>query len=96
MAIGAVSALQKYGYNTGDPSKYIAIVGMDGTEEAKALIEKGFMNGTIIQDSEEMANALYRIGKNLAKGIKPLQDTEYKFDITGIGVRIPYNGYIMK
>lgn len=96
MAIGAVSALQKYGYNTGDPNKYIAIVGVDGTEEARALIEKGFMNGTIIQDSEEMANALYRIGKNLAKGIEPLEDTEYKFDVTGIGVRIPYNGYIMR
>ena len=50
MAIGAIEALQKYGYNKGDKSKYIPVVGIDGIPEAKDLINKGFMTGTVIQD----------------------------------------------
>ena len=38
MAIGAIEALQKYGYNTGDKSRTIPIVGVDGIPEAKKLI----------------------------------------------------------
>ena len=50
MAIGAVEALQAYGYNKGDKSKNIIVVGIDGLPEAKDLIDKGIMTGTIIQD----------------------------------------------
>lgn len=96
MAIGAILALQEKGYNTGDPNKFISVVGVDGTEKARRMIENGFMTGTVIQDAEGMAKALYRIGLNLAEGKAPLQDTEYKFDVTGVGVRIPYNGYIVR
>ncbi|MDV4151727.1 galactose ABC transporter substrate-binding protein [Clostridium sp. AL.422] len=95
MAIGAIMALQKYGYNTGDKEKYIPVVGVDGTDEAKNAIEKGFMTGTVIQNSEEMAKVLYTIGNNLVKGDPKLKGTLYNFDITGVGVRIPYNGYII-
>ncbi|GAA0826269.1 galactose ABC transporter substrate-binding protein [Clostridium tertium] len=96
MAIGAILALQERGYNIGDPNKFISVVGVDGTTEARKMIENGFMTGTVIQDAEGMAKALYRIGLNLAQGNPPLQDTEYKFDVTGVGVRIPYNGYIVR
>ena len=96
MAIGAILALQERGYNIGDPNKFISVVGVDGTAEARKMIENGFMTGTVIQDAEGMAKALYRIGLNLAQGKPPLQDTEYKFDVTGVGVRIPYNGYIVR
>ena len=50
MAIGAVEALQAYGYNKGDKSKNILVVGFDGLTEAKDLIDKGMMTGTIVQD----------------------------------------------
>ena len=49
MAIGAVQALQKYGYNTGNKSKVIPVVGIDGVPEAIELISKGFMLGTALQ-----------------------------------------------
>lgn len=40
LAIGAVEALQKYGYNLGDKSKTIAVVGIDALPEVQELIKK--------------------------------------------------------
>ncbi|WP_026888701.1 galactose ABC transporter substrate-binding protein [Clostridium beijerinckii] len=93
MAIGAVKALQKYGYNSGNKSKVIPIVGVDGAPEARDLISKGFMLGSPIQDTSIMANAIYTIGSNLAHGINPIEGTPYKLDETGAAVRIPYEEY---
>ena len=96
MAIGAIMALQEMGYNKGDSGKNISVVGIDGTEEAKKLIQNGPMTGTVIQDSEGMAKALYTIGMNFVQGKEPLKDTEYKFDGTGVRVIIPYGNYITR
>lgn len=96
MAVGAVLALQEKGYNLGDPNKFISVVGIGGTDEVREMIKKGFMTGTVIQDAKEKAKILYKIVLNLAEGKKALQDTEYKFDITGVGVRMPFNGYLVR
>ena len=92
MAIGAIEALQSYGYNKGDKTKTIPVVGIDAIPEAKDLIAKGFMAGTVIQDPKEFANALYSIGLNLVYNSAPLEGTDYKFDKEGI-IRIPYYEY---
>lgn len=94
MAIGAIEALQKYGYNLGDPNKTIAVVGIDATPEAQELIKKGFMAGSVLQDPFEMAKAIYIIGINVFEGKEPLSDTPYKFDETKIAVRLPYRKYV--
>jgi len=94
MAIGAVEALQKYGYNTGDKSKYIPVVGIDGIPKAKELVNKGIMSGTVIQDPNELANALYTVGMNLVYNRDPLNGTNYIFDKTGNTIEIPYYEYI--
>ncbi|BCZ48771.1 D-galactose-binding periplasmic protein [Clostridium gelidum] len=94
MAIGAIQALQKYGYNKGDKTKTIEIVGIDAIPEAQDLIRKGFMGGTVIQDAPAMAKALYTVGMNLVYNRNPLDGTEYKFDDTGVAIRIPYKEYI--
>ena len=65
MAIGAIKALQKYGYNKGDKSKYIPVFGIDGIPEAIDFINKGIMTGTVFQDPNETANALYSRGARL-------------------------------
>ncbi|KLE16087.1 galactose ABC transporter substrate-binding protein [Clostridium sp. C8] len=96
MAVGAVLALQEKGYNLGDPNKFISVVGIGGTGEVRDMIKKGFITGTVIQDAKEKAKILYKIVLNLAEGKKALQDTEYKFDITGVGVRMPFNGYLVR
>ena len=93
MAIGAIKALQKYGFNKGDNSKYIPVVGVDALPEAQELIKQGAMTGTVVQDPRAHANAIYTIGMNLASGASPLNDTNYKFDETGIVVKLPYYEY---
>jgi methyl-galactoside transport system substrate-binding protein len=94
MAIGAVKALQKYGYNKGDPFKYIPVVGVDALPEAQKLINQGFMTGTVRQNPREHANAIYSIGMNLVSGVPPLSGTNYKFDETGIAIQLPYFEYV--
>lgn len=93
MAIGSVKALQKYGYNKGGDSKYIPVVGIDALPEAQTLINQGAMTGTVVQDPQTHANAIYTIGMNLSSGNPPLSGTNYKFDETGIVVELPYYEY---
>lgn len=94
MAQGAIAALQAQGYNNGDAAKTIPVMGVDATAAAQDLIGKGFMLGSVLQDAEGMANALYETGMNLAGGKSAIEGTSYKFDDTGISVRIPYQQYI--
>jgi methyl-galactoside transport system substrate-binding protein len=93
MAIGAIKALQKYGYNKGDKSKYIPVFGIDGIPEAIDLINKGIMAGTVFQDDNETAEALYAVGINLVHNRDPLENTKYKFDETGVTIQMPYHEY---
>lgn len=96
MAIDAIEALQKYGYNIGDKSKNIPVVGIDIIPEAQELIQKGFMTGTVIQDTNVLAEALYTVGMNLVYGRDPIEGTNYKFDDTGVTILIPYQEYTKK
>ncbi|OOM16026.1 galactose ABC transporter substrate-binding protein [Clostridium saccharobutylicum] len=92
MAIGAAHALQKYGYNNGNESKVIPVVGVDGMIEAKELISKGFMLGTALQDPD-LANTIYTIGMNLVYDRNPVEGTPYKLDETGVSVLVPFQEY---
>lgn len=96
MAQGAIAALQAQGYNNGDEKKTIPVVGVDATAAAQDLISKGFMTGSVLQDAPAMAKALYECGMNLAEGKSGIEGTEYKFDDSGIAVRIPYQEYTNK
>ncbi|WP_242952616.1 galactose ABC transporter substrate-binding protein, partial [Clostridium beijerinckii] len=94
MAIGAVEALQKYGYNKGEKSKNIAIVGIDGLPEAKSLIDKGFMAGTVIQDPKVLAEVFYNVGMNLVNNLSVTENTNYNVVDGEIIVPFPYEEYI--
>jgi len=96
MAIGAIEALQEKGYNKGDKTKTIAVVGVDALPEVRALIEKGIMLGSVVQDPKALAEALYTVGMNLAYNKNPLEGTKYKFDDTEVSIRIPHREYISK
>lgn len=93
MASGAISALQNAGYNLGDESKYIPVFGVDATDEAKSLIEKKEMTGTVKQDGEGMAKAVFALAVNAANGKDFTEGTDYAYDESGISVRIPYQAY---
>jgi len=94
MAIGSIEALQASGYNNGDKERTIPVVGVDAVPQARELIKKGFMTGTVIQDARGMADALYTCGMNLVAKKNPIEGTKYKFDDTGVSIRIPYQPYI--
>lgn len=96
MALGAIEALQKYGYNTGDQNKNIAIVGIDGLNEAKALIDTGLMTGTLIQNTQMVAEAFYNIGMNLINNENPVENTNYKIDNGTITIPESYIEYTRK
>lgn len=94
MAAGAVEALQELNYNKGDLNRTIPVIGFDATDEARELISKGFMTGTVIQNTSPWADALYNIGMNLVQRKNPLENTTYQFDETGVAIRIPYEGVL--
>ena len=96
MAIGAIEALQKYGYNTGDKLKNIPVVGIDGLPEAIDLIDKGSMTGTVIQDPNVEAELIYTIGMNLFNNLDPIENTNYKIVDGEIIMPFPYNVYTGK
>jgi len=93
MAQGAIAALQAVGYNKGDSSKFIPVVGVDATDAAKELISKKYMTGTVLQDGEEMGNILFAAAMNAAAGKEYLDGTGYMYDDTSVAVRIPYKPY---
>lgn len=70
MAAGAISALQEVDFNLGNGSNSITIpvFGVDATENARILIGKGCMTGTVIQSTEKMAECICRLAENAAWG----------------------------
>ncbi|MDS0525682.1 galactose ABC transporter substrate-binding protein [Clostridium sp. SHJSY1] len=93
MAIGAVEALQQYGYNKGNKLKYIPVFGADGTPEAKYLVKEGFMTGTVSQETKPVAKALYDVGMNLVSGKNPTVNTNLTVNDQEIAVPITYEPY---
>lgn len=96
MAIGAIKALQDYGYNKGDNTPTIPVVGVEAIPEARELINAGMMTGSVFQDPSDVAKVLYTVGMNYVYNRYPLYDTKYEFDETGISIRLPYQEYVNK
>lgn len=94
MAIGAVKALQKYGYNKGDNTKTIPVVGMDAIPESLDFIKKGYMLGTALQDSDVMAETFYKIVIHMVSKTHFDCTQEYKCDESGRIIELPFKEYI--
>lgn len=93
MAIGAIEALQKYGYNKGDKTKNIAVVGIDAIPEARELVDKGLMTGTVIQDPRTLAEVFYNVGMNLVNNLEPTENTDYEIVNEQIIIPFEYRPY---
>ena len=74
MALGAIKQMRQQGWfldtNTNgrvDPEddNWIPVVGIDGIEEAVADIEKGYLYGTVLNDSREQAQAIVELSQVL-------------------------------
>jgi len=88
MALGAIEALRQEGYNTGNPAKYIPVVGVDATAPALQALEQGTLLGTVLNDAKNQGKATYDLGYALATG-KPVTSTTWKIT-DGKYVWVPY------
>lgn len=94
MAIGAIEALQKYGYNKEENSKHIPVFGINGIQEAKNLVDKGIMAGTVTQNPNFIAEAFYTIGMNLINNTNAIETTNYKYSDGRFIIPVPHSEYI--
>lgn len=92
MALGAVSALQSGGYNTGSATK-IPVFGVDATDAAKSAIGSGAMVGTIKQDASGMAKAIASIMNNFFDGKTTFDGVDSANVVGTWRVNIPYAAY---
>jgi len=91
MAEGVIDALNEVGWNLGDdPEKTIPVFGVDATEQAIELINKGKMTGTIKQDADAMAEGIVRFVKAVKDNADFLAVLDSFSNVTNKKVRIPY------
>ena len=91
MALGAVAAINGYGYNTGnegDPS--VVVIGVDAIDAALVSIQDGGMTATVKQDGDAMGYANVRIAVNYQQTGTWLDGLDYTLAEDGYSVRIPY------
>ncbi|MDO5047021.1 MAG: galactose ABC transporter substrate-binding protein [Anaerococcus sp.] len=96
MAIGAISALQAVGMNTGSSEDNMVVVGVDATDLAVAEIDKGTMSGTVKQDAEGMAKALVETMKNKLENGDFVEGANYQLAEDNKSIRINYQKYTGK
>lgn len=90
MALGAIEALKAEGYNTGDDSKYIPVVGVDATAPALEAMADGSLLGTVLNDAVNQGTATVEVACNAAAGNEITQET-IGYEVTdGKYIWIPY------
>ena len=80
MALGAIEALKAKGYNKGDASKYIPVVGVDATAPALQAMEEGSLLGTVLNDAENQGKATINIAAAAAQG-KEINKANIGYDL---------------
>ena len=81
MALGAVEALKAEGYNTGDPDKYIPVVGVDATAPALEAMKDGSLLGTVLNDAEGQGKATINVAKAAMEG-KEVNEESVGYPVT--------------
>jgi methyl-galactoside transport system substrate-binding protein len=61
MAMVAVQAALNNGYNSGDPAKFVPIVGIDATVEALQAMKDGSLLGTVLNDRTNQSIAVINV-----------------------------------
>ena len=91
MALGALSTIRKYGYNTDNRRmlNFIPIIGIDGTKEALIEISNYGLYGTVLLNPRTLSQALSSIALNLSQKKSPLDGTTFIFQENKY-ISIPY------
>ena len=74
MAMGAVQAALNNDYNTGDPEKFLPVVGIDATLEALEAMKDGSLLGTVLNDRQNQSIAVLNIMKAAVDGVEVTSD----------------------
>ncbi len=86
MAFGAAAAMEK-------ASVSIPLYGVDALAEALTMIEAGTMNGTVLNDGVNQAQATIDLAVNAAKGVDVVEGTNWVIENEETkAVRVPYVG----
>lgn len=83
MAMGAVEAMKAQG-------KVLPTFGVDALPEALQMIKADTLAGTVLNDGDTQAKAIYALAVDLANGKDPKQDAALKLENNMI--RVPYVG----
>ena len=87
MALGAIDAYEAAGMIKSD---WPAIFGIDGTTVGLEAVRDDKMTGTVYNDKEGQAQAMYRLAITLAKG-DSIEELSDEFEVTdGKYIRLPY------
>ena len=89
MALGAIEALKAEGYNSGDASKYIPVVGVDATAPALEAMKEGSLLGTVLNDATSQGNASVNIAVAAAQGKEPSGDASKYIPVVGVDATAP-------
>lgn len=90
MALGSIEALKAHGYNNGDKTKVIPVVGVDATAPGLAAIKDGTMYGTAYNNGVDQGTAATKIAVAAAQG-KEITKANIGYDLTDSKyVWIPY------
>jgi len=91
MAMGAVQACKNNGYNSGDPEKFVPIVGIDANIDALEAMKEGSLLGTVLNDRLNQSNAIINVIKAVKEG-KEITEEVVGVDSTVDGryVWVPY------
>ncbi|MEA4915029.1 MAG: galactose ABC transporter substrate-binding protein [Christensenella sp.] len=82
MAMGAVQAALNNGYNSGDPAKFVPIVGIDATVEALQAMKDGSLLGTVLNDRTNQSIAVINVLKAAISG------TAITEDVVGVSCKV--------
>ncbi len=74
MAMGAVQACINNGYNSGDPEKFVPIVGIDANIDALEAMEAGSLLGTVLNDRQNQSIAIINVIKAVNAGQEITED----------------------
>lgn len=81
MALGAAEALKAEGYNSGDDSKYIPIIGVDATSPALEAMKEGSLLGTVLNDADNQGKATINVALAAIDG-KEINEENVGFPVT--------------
>ncbi len=91
MAMGAVQACVNNGYNSGDPEKFVPIVGIDANIDALEAMKEGSLLGTVLNDRQNQSEAIINVMKAVKEGSEITEDVVgVDCTIDGRYVWVPY------